>query len=530
MQQEQSEPRLSLWMATATVPTREPLAEDVRVDVCIVGAGIAGMMTAYRLLRQGRSVVVLDDAPRRQGLTWRTTAHLSNVLDDGFAYIEGVRGIEASRLAAESHGAAIDHLEAIVRDEGIACDFARVDGYLFLSPGQIEDVLDKEWAAASRAGLGEVELLPRAPLAFWDSGPCLRFPRQGQFHPLKFINGLTQAVERAGGRLHTGTRVTEVRGGSPARARTANGRTVTAGAVVVATNTPVTNRVFMHTKQAAYSTYVIGVPVPRDAVPLALYWDTAEPYHYVRLQRDADRPDGEPGTGAAPPDILVIGGEDHKSGQVLPGTDPYARLEAWARERFPMMEQAAFRWSGQVMETFDGLAYIGRNPLDENVYIATGDSGHGITHGAIAGMLLPELILGRQHPWAELYAPSRQAFHGGGGFTRWLGENLNVTRQTFDWIGPGEVDAEDRIAPGSGAVMGTGPRKVAVSRDEAGGLHYHGANCTHMKCIVHWNPWEKTWDCPCHGSRFDASGRVLHGPANRSLKAPGKARENGGTE
>lgn len=513
MQQDQREAHVSVWMARTDMPMREPLAEDLHTDVCIVGAGIAGMMTAYELVRQGRSVVVLDDAPRRQGLTWRTTAHLSNALDDGYVFIEQVRGHREARLAAESHGAAIDRLEAVSRDAGIDCDFARVDGYLFLGPNDTPETLDREMAAAHRAGLSGVERLPRAALPSFDTGPCLRFPRQGQFQPLRFLAGLAQAVEREGGRLCMGTRVSDVTGGAPVRVVTTSGRTVTAGAVVVATNTPVTNRVFMHTKQAAYSTYVIGVPVPKGSVPPGLYWDTLEAYHYVRLERG-------PAASDEATDILIVGGEDHKSGQVPPGPEPYSLLEAWARQRFPMMGEVAFRWTGQVMETFDGLGYIGRNPTDDNVFIATGDSGHGMTHGAIAGMLLSDLILGRTNPWAALYDPARQVFHGGAGIARWLSENANVARQTLDWISPGEVASEDAIRPGSGAILRKGLRKLAVSRDADGTLRRHVANCTHMKCIVHWNPWEKTWDCPCHGSRFEATGRVLHGPANAGLEEP----------
>ena len=240
MQQERPEPRGSLWMATAAMPARNALAEDLRVDACVVGAGIAGLMTAYELVRQGRSVAVLDDAPRRQGLTWRTTAHLSSALDDRFEYIERVRGEKEARLAAASHGAAIDRLEAVALAEGIDCDFARVDGYLFKPPGDASDILDKELAAARRAGL-DAALLPRAPLPSFDTGPCLVFPRQAQIHPLKFLAGRAEAVERAGGRIFWGTRVREVAGESPVRVATADGPTITAGAVVVATNTPVSS-------------------------------------------------------------------------------------------------------------------------------------------------------------------------------------------------------------------------------------------------------------------------------------------------
>ena len=384
MEQDNSGQSTSVWMATTAMPQQTALVEDTKADVCVVGAGIAGMTTAYLLARAGKSVVVLDDGPIAGGQTQRTTAHLSNAIDDRYFEIERLHGARGARLAAESHTAAIDRIAAIVRDEQIACDFERLDGYLFLAPGEAGDVLDRELAAVHRAGLTAVERLPRAPLEPFDTGPCLRFPGQGQFHPLKYLAGLARAIERDGGRIFTGTHAASIEGGTPARVKSAAGPMVTSDAVVVATNTPVNDRVAIHTKQAPYLTYVIGALVPRGSVAKGLYWDTLDPYHYVRLQAlsaegGADEPQGFPGD-----DVLIVGGEDHKTGQADDQPERYARLEAWTRERFPMMRGVEFRWSGQVMETIDGLAFIGPNPLDEpNVFIATGDSGMGMTHGTI---------------------------------------------------------------------------------------------------------------------------------------------------
>src|SRR4051812_23886742 len=274
----------SIWMASASVPSFGPLGEDTDADVCVVGAGIAGMTTAYLLARQGRSVVVLDDGPIAAGQTQRTTAHLSNAIDDRYFEIERLHGEGGARLAAESHTAAIERIEAIAREEQIDCDLERLDGYLFLPPGGDPEVLDRELAAAHRAGLAAVERLPRAPVAPFDTGPCLRFPRQGQFHPLKYLAGLARAIERDGGRIFTDTHAEGIEGGTTARVKTAAGPVVTAGAVVVATNTPVNDLVAIHTKQAPYLSYAIGAPVPAESVAKGLYWDTLDPYHYVRLQ------------------------------------------------------------------------------------------------------------------------------------------------------------------------------------------------------------------------------------------------------
>jgi glycine/D-amino acid oxidase-like deaminating enzyme/nitrite reductase/ring-hydroxylating ferredoxin subunit len=489
----------SLWRETARPPERAPLGSDARADVCVVGAGIAGLTTAYMLACEGQSVVVLDDGPIGGGQTMQTSAHLSNALDRRYAEVERIRGVDATRLAASSHSAAIDRIEAIVAEERIACGFERLDGYLFAAPNQPRDVIEEEADAARRAGLA-VEWLPEGPLA---PGPSLRFPCQAQFHPLAYLSGLAEALERRGGTICTGTHVAQVEGGGQARVTTDRGRTVTASSVVVATNTPVNDRVALHTKQAAYITYVIAAQIMPTAVPRALYWDTAHPYHYVRL------------AAAHTTELLVVGGEDHRSGQASDTTERWARLEDWARRHFPMLGVVEFRWSGQVMESLDGLAFIGPNPLDEpNVFVASGDSGMGLTHGTIAGMLLTDLIQRRANPWTGLYDPARVPFRA---TPHLLKENLSTASQYVEWLTPGDVAVPTDVAPGTGAVMRYGAGKAALYCDEDGVLHARSAVCPHLGCLVAWNAAARTWDCPCHGSRFDCKGHVINGPANRDL-------------
>lgn len=487
---------------------RPPVSENLITDVCVVGAGIAGLSTAYHLAREGVSVVLLDDGPVGGGQTQRTTAHLVNALDDRYDHLEEVRGPEVTRAAADSHSSAITRIESICLTEEIDCDFRRVDGYLFVPPGESRFILLRELAAAHRAGLTEVEKINCVPWPDYDTGPCLRFPHQAQFHPLKYLAGLTQAFERHGGRLHTGTHVTEILGGSTVRVRTDTGHRVAANSLVIATNTPINDLLTIHTKQAPYATFAIAARIPRGSVPWGLYWDTLDAYHYVRLQ-ECD------GTS----DWLIVGGEDHKLGQETDQKERFERLEAWTRERFHNVGPVEDRWSGMVMETTDGLAFIGRNPLDnDNVYIATGDSGMGMTHGTIAGMLLSDLIQGRQNSWTEAYDPSRKPV-AGGAWWDYVSENANVAGQYVrDWFGPGEVDSTDAIPVGEGAVIRHGFHKIAAFRDEDGTLHEMSAVCPHLGCIVHWNGMEKCWDCPCHGSRFDALGQVVNGPANAPLE------------
>ena len=487
----------SVWSATAPMPECAALQENVHVDVCVIGGGIAGLSTAYHLCKAGRSVAVLDDGPLASGMTRMTTGHLTNMLDDRYFELEKLHGAEAIRVAADSHTAAIERIDEIVRAEGIDCDFARLDGYLFLAHGDKPATLDRELDAAHRAGLAGVELMARAPYD-WDTGPCLRFPQQGQFHPLKYLAGLAQAIRQNGGRIFCHSHADHVEGGVPGLVHVGK-HVVTADAVVVATNVPINNLLAIHTKQAPYMTYVIGARVPAGAVPKVLAWDTGDPYHYVRLHDD----------------VLIVGGEDHKSGQAQDSPQRYRNLEAWARKRFPMMREVAFMWGGQVMEPADYLAFIGHNPMDhENVFVATGDSGMGLTHGTIAGMLLCDLILGRKNPWEKLYSPSRVPLKAAAELAR---EDLNMAAQYGDWRTRGDVRSVDEIARDSGAIVRRGLEKVAVYRDASGALHERSAACPHLGCIVQWNPGETTWDCPCHGSRFDAYGKVINGPANRDL-------------
>jgi glycine/D-amino acid oxidase-like deaminating enzyme len=315
-------------------------------------------------------------------------------IDDRYYEIERLHGPEGARLAAQSHAAAVEAIEAITRHEAIECELERLDGYLFLPPGGDPDELLREYEAAVRAGIEGLHWAERAPMDAFETGACLRFSRQGQFHPLKYLAGLAYALLGMGGRICRG-HVQEVEGGTPPTVRLAGGERIDCHSVVVATNVPISDELALHTKQAPYLTYVVAARVPRGSVEKALFWDTLHPYHYVRLKNPA----GE---------VLIVGGEDHKTGQADDSETRFARLELWMRERFPMAREVLHRWTGQVMESIDGLAYIGRDPADENVYVVTGDSGMGMTHGTIAAIVITDLIHGAEVPWAELYDPKRK--------------------------------------------------------------------------------------------------------------------------
>jgi glycine/D-amino acid oxidase-like deaminating enzyme/nitrite reductase/ring-hydroxylating ferredoxin subunit len=508
----------SWWHATAMPGAgeelrREPLRENMRVDVCIVGAGIAGLSIADELMREGLSVAVVDAESIGAGESGRTTAHLASATDDRYSEIERMHGTHGAQLVASSHRAAIDHIGRRSADERIDCDFQHVDGYLFVpaSMDDREELLEKEQDAASRAGLIDVQRLPSTP-GVLGAGPCLRFGGQAQFHPLRYLAGLARAIESRGGRIFTGSRAVKFQGGTDARIETEHGAIVHASAIVVATNTPVNDIVALHTKQAACRSYVVALEIVRPgSVPRGLYWDGFWPgqdaYHYVRLDRQDAR------------DVLIVGGEDHKTGQAHDQDERFESLIGWARSHFDGLGVALERWSGQIIEPHDGVAFIGRNPRDhDNVYIVTGDSGNGLTHGAIAGMLITDLIMGRDNAWADLYDPRRTSVRATGEFAR---ENANMAAQYVDWVRGGDVASTDDIAPGCGAVVRHGLKKIAAYREETGELVELSAVCPHLGGIVRWNPGEHTWDCPCHGSRFDCRGRVINGPAISGLHEVG---------
>ncbi len=508
----------SVWHATASVPQFPPLKGDARADVCVIGAGIAGLSTAYMLLRAGKSVIVIDAAGVGAGETGRTSAHFFPP-DERYFELERSFGTKKATLVADSYRKATDCVESIIRTERIACEFERLDGFLFNPDGQWDDTLEHEYAVTTRLGLN-VRRHERVPGLSFDTGPCLRFANQAQFHPLKYLDGLARAIERMGGRIHDHTRALDLRGdGKLQTVRTESGA-IEAGSVVVATNTPFNNRVVIHTKQTGYRTYVVGVRVPKDALPRLLLWDTGDPYYYVRL---AGAPAG------ANYELLIVGGQDHKTGQdedTQRQRQRYDRIEAWVRERFPLAGEVEYRWSGEVMEPSDGVAFLGRNPLDhDNVYIITGDSGNGMTHCTVGAILISDLILGRASDWSALYDPSRKAFHGIGDF---ITEQANTLAQYTDWLRGGDVETVDEIGAGEGAVLRHGGKLLAVYRGDDGGLQAVSAACTHLGCAVHWNSGEKSWDCPCHGSRFAADGAVLHGPARRPLAAAALTPGEGG--
>lgn len=502
---------LSYWIDSVKPLFFEPLKKDIETDILVIGGGIAGLTTAYCLAASGRKVILVEDGAIGSGESGRTTAHLTNALDDRYFNLEKLFGEEKAKLAAESHSAAIDWMEQATRTENIDCDFMRLDGYLFLDPTDKVESLEKEFEATQRAGL-KTERVNSIPGIISENTNGIRFPRQGQFHITKYLNNLGRAIEVKGGKIYTSTHarfITE-------NGAVANGCNIKASKIVVATNTPVNDFITIHTKQFPYRSYVIGAIVPKGSLQPALWWDTGNqeskwittPYHYVRLQPYNDQFD-----------ILIAGGEDHRTGQAdtedINEEVRYNALEKWTKKRFPAIQQIVYRWSGQVMEPLDSLAYIGKNPGNDNVYIITGDSGNGMTHGTLGGMIISDMINDKKNPWEDIYKPTRIPLKVAGNYIR---ESLNMAGQYVDWISKGDIASTDKLNNDEGAIISSGLKKIAAYKDMYGQLQLFDATCPHLGCVVQWNADEKSFDCPCHGSRFTKEGIVINGPADENLE------------
>lgn len=502
---------ISYWIDSVQPFEFETLNQKFDTDVLIIGGGIAGLTTAYCLLKGGRKITLVEDGLIGSGETGRTTAHLTCALDDRYYEIEKAFGEEGSRIAAQSHMAAINWIEKTVKEEKIECDFERVNGFLFLHPSDKKENLEKEFEAIRKAGI-PTEWLDSVPSLDSETSPCIRFPMQGQFHIMDYLKGLAKAIVAMGGTIYTKTHARHIN----KNGAECNGYKVSASHIVVATNTPVNDFVAIHTKQFPYRTYVIALKVPKDQIQHSLWWDTGDqeskwvtaPYHYVRTQSfDKEY------------DLLIVGGEDHKTGQAddekIPEEERFDALIDWTKKRFPMAEDIVYQWSGQVLEPVDYMAFIGKNPGDDNVFIITGDSGNGMTHGTIGGIIVSGLIQGVDNKWADLYSPKRTPLKAPKTF---LSEVFNMSKQYVDYITKADIGDVDELEPGQGAILSKGLKRFAIYKDERNKVHAFRAVCPHMGCVVQWNSEEKSFDCPCHGSRFTKDGVVINGPATVGLE------------
>jgi glycine/D-amino acid oxidase-like deaminating enzyme/nitrite reductase/ring-hydroxylating ferredoxin subunit len=494
----------SYWMSTTGTTTYPRLTTEVEVDVAVVGAGIAGVCTAFQLARSGRSVALIEADRVVAGTTGYTTAKVTVQHALVYDRLRSSLGAAASELYARSQLDALAHVAALVDELGIDCDLERLPAYTYVTDEGRVPQIRAEVTAAVEAGL-PATLVTGTGLPY-EVAAAIRVDDQAQFHPRRFLLALVDELARRGARIFERTRVVGLDEGDPCRLTTETGSTVTAGHVVVATHYPVFDRAGLFARLKPHRELVVAAAIPAGADPGGMYLTTEENTRSVRTA-----PLG------GDQRLLIVTGESF-----TPGTgsvaDRFERLADWTRQRFPVGEPS-YRWAAQDNDTTDGVPYIGRfHPGSRRVWVATGFGGWGMTNGVLAGRLLAARIQGEEPPWTDLYDPVR--LHPKAEAGTLLRNNLTVARH---FVGdrirpPSHADSVADLAPGSGAVIRSGGRRCAVYRDPAGDLHAVSATCTHLGCLVTFNDAEHSWDCPCHGSRFGVDGAVLHGPATRPLE------------
>jgi glycine/D-amino acid oxidase-like deaminating enzyme/nitrite reductase/ring-hydroxylating ferredoxin subunit len=491
----------SFWVATTKETDYPPLEGDVTVDVAVVGGGIAGLAAAFLLGDAGFSVAVLEMRRILKGVTGYTTAKLTS--SHGIFYHDLILrfGAEKARMYADANQRAIDWVELTARERGIDCDFERTSAWTYTSREEEVRKVRFDYEAAHRLGL---------PVAFEDSPSlpfggkaAVRYDLQARFHPRKFLLGLAERFAEKGGMIFENTRARGFEEGAPCTVRTNRGKIV-ARDVIIATNYPFVYEGLYFTRLFPYRSYVVGIragnPPSRD-----MYYED-QPYHTVRPH---------PADGG---ELILVGGEEHKTGFGGDTVERYRRVAEYARKYFDVAS-IDYWWSAHDADSADGVPYIGRLTQESmHAYVATGFGGWGMTHGIIAGQLLADLIQGKKNPWSRLYNPSRVMVTGKT-VGQFVMENFSAVGHLVTAnVSRGEKASPSDLRAGEGNVYSTGAGKAAISRDANGVLHAVSANCPHLGCIVRWNPAEQSWDCPCHGSRFDPGGEILQGPTVKKLK------------
>ncbi len=490
----------SFWIASTPETDYPILTQDLAVDVAIVGAGLVGITAAKLLKQAGKTVAVLEAGRISTGVSGHTTAKITSLHQLIYADLVKAIGTDKARLYGESNQAGLARVAAFVQAEQIDCDFERKDAYTFASAKADLDKIEAEVEAALKLGL-PASLVKETGLPFEIAG-AIKFADQAQFHPRKYILHLAKTIQGEGSYLFENTRVTQVEGENPCQIVTQGGPTITAQDVIVATNLPILDQGLFFAKTYPERSYLIGARIEHSQDPQGMYIGVGENYRSIRT---TPYEDGR---------LLIIGGEGHKVGQVSDTEERYLRLEEYARAQFGVA--TAYRWSTQDMVSFDKLPYIGKlTPVNHHTYVATGFSLWGMSKSALSAMVLSDLILGIPNPWAELYESTRPTPFV---TPQSIKQGLDVG---IHWIGDrfkGLLDSLDSVGKGEGKLVTVNGEKVAAYRDETGALHQVSAVCPHLACIVAWNSAEKSWDCPCHGSRFSCEGKILQGPAVKDLK------------
>ncbi|QRR00097.1 FAD-dependent oxidoreductase [Dyadobacter sandarakinus] len=492
----------SLWQQSAGTDlhtTQQP--ETDTCDVLVVGAGITGLTAALLMQREGKKCIVCDAFQAGYGTTGGTTAHINTFADTTYAEVEQKFSEEASRQFAEAIARSVGTIHNLVTTYSIDCDFEWKDGYVYAEDEQETKELQDLYESALRAGV-ETEQVADAPAPL-PYQAAVRFPKQAQFHPLKYIRGLQKEFLSLGGRVIENTLIDSVEKDGEYLIAKSGEREIKTKAVVYATHIPPGGINVLHMRNAPYRSYVIAATLKEDVYPEGLIYDSQDPYHYFRTHVI----DGQK--------YLISGGHDHKTGHGDP-EQSFADLIAYTSKCYPV-DQVTTQWSSQYYVPSDGLPYIGHLPgTSDGIYAATGYNGNGMILGTVAAMVMSDLVVKGSSPYEKLFNPARVKPMGA--FTEFIKENADVAgRFIADRFGIEEMESVKEIPADSGKLVEFQGQKLAVYRDKTGTVEALNPVCKHAGCIVNWNNSEKTWDCPCHGARYDQKGNVLTGPAREKL-------------
>lgn len=497
--------KTSHWLASEKLPSFGKLSRNLEVDLVVIGGGITGITAAYLAKKAGKKVALLERDRCLQVDTGHTTAHLTALPDLWLSEIEKNFSKDVSLAVWDAGQAAIDQIVSIIRAEDIRCDFQWVPGFLHapsISDEQAVKDLHEEFNTAQSLGI-ESAFVEKCPLF---SAPAIKFPHQALFHPAKYLAALLKLIDGDGSHVFEDSAVETVE----------ESNTVVVGShrircqnIFLATHTPLTGKtgtlsaLLFQTKLYLHTSYALSAFIEGTNLPVASFWDTHDPYNYLRIEKHTD--------GGY---LAIYGGEDHKTGQEENTPERFRSLEARFMKLFPSA-RILHRWSGQVMETNDGLPYIGETAPHQ--FAATGYSGNGMTFGTVSAMMLLDYIQCRKNPWSDIFQVDRKKILGSA--WEYLRENIDYPFFMLrDWLAPADGTSTRELKRGEGKILALDRRKVAAYRDEEGKVSMCSPVCTHLKCIVDWNPAEKTWDCPCHGSRFKPTGEVISGPAEEPLQ------------
>jgi glycine/D-amino acid oxidase-like deaminating enzyme/nitrite reductase/ring-hydroxylating ferredoxin subunit len=493
---------ISPWQALAAVNLADTTRSTSEIyDCLIIGGGITGVTAALQLQQAGQRTLLVEAYTIGFGTTGGTSAHINTFADTTYQEAESAFGSDGAKVFAEAINEGFELIGNQVKKYRIDCDFESKTGYLYAEDEDQVKQLDDIYKGAASAGVAVnyTDAVP-TPVEF---KKALAFPGQAQFHPLKYLQGLQKEYLKAGGIIREHTRVENIDSADGVHVAKTTGQDIRTRKMIYATHMPPGITVF-NFNCAPYRSYVIGVKLTNDSYPDGLVYDLQEPYHYVRSHVI----NGE--------QLLLVGGNDHKTGHA--DTErAFAGLEKYVRQYYPV-SSVAYRWSAQYYVPADGLPYVGQVPFQaEGIYTATGFNGNGMMLGSISGKILADLVLGKANAYAELFSTTR--IKPVDSFSEMVKENADAAYHFIaDRFNIQETDSLKQLSPGTGKVLEIDGAKVAAYCDDEGVIHALNPVCTHAKCIVGWNAAEKSWDCPCHGARFDVDGQVLTGPAGQNLE------------